>query len=215
MADIYSATKEEIINDAYLYNKCISLLKQVGYKVYCNCGNVKKSMNVETFINNKTNIMESIVKIENRTIFPKWNGVLYSSRAMKHFNAKSMTDEKIIELVNSGMLSKDLFDWSKYKGEVKEEKKEEFPDEYKEENIQEELSFDTNDNEVKVDSENNEVKVDSENNDVKVDVMTVINSLKEEGKSNGEIAKTLNEMGYKTDKGKDFYAVNVTKLLNK
>ena len=206
MTDIYFATKEEILNNAYLYNKCISLLKQVGFKVHCNCGDVKKSLNVELFINNKFNIMESIVKIENRSIFPKWNGVLYSSRAMKHFNAKSMTDEKILELVNSGMLSKDLFDWSKYKGEVKEEKKEEYPDEYKEENMQDELSFDTKDNDVDVDSENDEVKVD---------VMTVINSLKEEGKSNGEIAKTLNEMGYKTDKGKEFYAVNVTKLLNK
>lgn len=204
MADIYSATKEEILSNAYLYNKCTSLLKQVGYKVFCNCGDVKKSMNVETFLNNKLNIMESIVKIENRTIFPKWNGVLYSSRAMKHFNAKSMTDEKILELVNSGMLSKDLFDWSKYKGDLKnnevevkeeDEEKEEFPDEYKEENIQEELSFETE--------------------NVKGNVMDIINSLKEEGKGNGEIAKILNEMGYKTDKGKEFYAVNVTKLLNK
>lgn len=208
MADIYSATKEEILSNAYLYNKCTSLLKQVGYKVFCNCGDVKKSMNVETFLNNKLNIMEAIVKIENRTIFPKWNGVLYSSRAMKHFNAKSMTDEKILELVNSGMLSKDLFDWSKYKGELinnenknevdvkeEDEEKEEFPDEYKEENIQEELSFETE--------------------NVKGNVMDIINSLKEEGKGNGEIAKILNEMGYKTDKGKEFYAVNVTKLLNK
>ena len=52
-----------------------------------------------------------------RTIFPLFKGIIYSAKAKKHFNANSMSDKAILEAIENGWLSKDRFDFSKYKGQ--------------------------------------------------------------------------------------------------
>ena len=114
---LFTATSDEILSDLSLYNECTKTLKRFGYKVHCNCGKTQKKSNIDMFISNKQNIIKIMSEINQRTIVPLFKGVLYSAKAKKHFNANSMSDKAILEAIENGWLSKDRFDFSKYKGQ--------------------------------------------------------------------------------------------------
>ncbi len=184
MPDLYSATSEEILSDAYLYTLCTKELKKAGYRVACNCGKAQKIQNIENFIKNKDFIRNMAEKQKNRTILPKWHGLLYSSKLMKHINSEYITDESALSLIEQG-LSRDLFDFSKYKGEIQEEepKKSEEP----------------------VKNETNEPTEDQKKE--------MIKGMKSEGLNNKQIAERMNGLGIKTSKGGQFFPINVNNYL--
>lgn len=184
MADLYSATSEEILSDAYLYTLCTKELKKAGYRVACNCGKAQKIQNIENFIKNKDFIRNMAEKQKNRTIMPKWHGLLYSSKLMKHINSEYVTDESALSLIEQG-LSRDLFDFSKYKGETDEPVKPE---------------------PVTV-KEPEEVEVSE---DMKKEM---IKGMKSEGLSNKQIAEKMNDLGITTSKGGKFFPINITNYL--
>lgn len=114
---LFTATADEILSDLSLYNSMTKTLKSCGYKVRCNCGKAQKKENVDNFISNKQNIIKIMQETSSRTIFPLFKGIIYSAKAKKHFNANSMSDKAILEAIENGWLSKDRFDFSKYKGQ--------------------------------------------------------------------------------------------------
>ena len=116
MDRLFTATAEEILSDLSLYNSMTKTLKSCGYRVRCNCGKTQKKENVDNFISNKQNIIKIMSEINQRTIVPLFNGIIYVASAKKHFNANSMSDKAILEAIENGWLSKDRFDFSKYKG---------------------------------------------------------------------------------------------------
>lgn len=117
MDRLFTATSDEILSDLSLYNECTKTLKRCGYKVHCNCGKTQKKSNIDTFISNKQNIIKIMQETSSRTIVPLFKGIIYSAKAKKHFNANSMSDKAILEAIENGWLSKDRFDFSKYKGQ--------------------------------------------------------------------------------------------------
>ena len=184
MADLYEASSDEILSDAYLYQLCTKELKKAGFRVACNCGKQQKIQNIENFIKNKDFIRNMTEKQKNRTILPKWHGLLYSSKLMKHINSDYITDESALSLIEQG-LSRDLFDFSKYKGEIQEEepKKPEEP----------------------VKNETNEPTEDQKKE--------MIKGMKAEGLTNKEIAERMNGLGITTSKGGKFFPINVNNYL--
>lgn len=185
MPDLYTATQEEILSDAYLYTLCTKELKRAGYRVACNCGKAQKIQNIENFIKNKDFIRNMAEKQKNRTILPKWHGLLYSSKLMKHINSEYITDESALSLIEQG-LSRDLFDFSKYKGEIQEEEPKPEPITVK---------------------EPGEVEVSE---DMKKEM---IKGMKAEGLTNKQIAEKMNALGIKTSKGGTFFPINVNNYL--
>ena len=183
MPDLYTATQEEILSDAYLYTLCTKELKKAGYRVACNCGKQQKIQNIENFIKNKDFIQNMAEKQKNRTITPKWHGLLYSSKLMKHINSEYITDESALSLIEQG-LSRDLFDFSKYKGETNEPKPEPVT--------------------VK---EPDEVEVSEDQK------KEMIKGMKAEGLSNKQIAEKMNDLGITTSKGGKFFPINVNNYL--
>lgn len=173
---LFTATAEEILSDLSLYNSCKKILKTYGYGPRCDCGKSNKIYNIDNFIRNKQNIIKIMQETSSRTIVPLFKGVIYSAKAKKHFNANSMSDKAILEAIENGWLSKDRFDFSKYKG-AKKAVEENTPDTSRLDNIVEEMY--------------------------------------KEGKSCKEIAKRLNELGYKTKNGKDHTPVSVSSLVKK
>lgn len=176
---LFTATYEEILSDLSLYNECTKTLKRCGYKVNCNCGKAQKKSNIDTFISNKQNIIKIMSEVNQRTIVPLFKGVIYSAKAKKHFNANSMSDKAILEAIENGWLSKDRFDFSKYKGQ------------------------------------NVSVETASENTPDTSRLDIIVEEMYKEGKSYKEIAKRLNELGYKTKNGKDHTPVSVSSLVKK
>lgn len=185
MSDIYSATMDQILNDAYLYNLCVKEMKKAGMKVHCNCGKNKRVENVENFIKNKNIIIDMNTKVKNRTIMPKWHGLLYSSKLMKHINSESITDESALNLIEQG-LSRDLFDFSKYEGKSEEK-------------------IEENDEKSSIVNKNPEISEEAKKE--------MIKGLKNEGYSNKEIANHMNELGITTSKGGKFFPINVNNYL--
>lgn len=114
---LFTATADEILSDISLYNACTKTLKSCGYRVRCNCGKAQKKENVDNFIINKQNILKIMSEVNQRTIVPLFKGIIYVANAKKHFNANSMSDKAILEAIENGWLSKDRFDFSKYKGQ--------------------------------------------------------------------------------------------------
>ena len=184
MPDLYTATSDEILSDAYLYTLCTKELKKAGYRVACNCGKAQKIQNIENFIKNKDFIRNMAEKQKNRTILPKWHGLLYSSKLMKHINSEYVTDESALSLIEQG-LSRDLFDFSKYKCEIQEDE----PKEAEE-------------------PASNETQEPTE--DQKKEM---IKGMKSEGLSNKQIAERMNSLGITTSKGGKFFPINVNNYL--
>lgn len=91
------------------YNEMIKALKAGGYKPVCLCSDANQRKNISTFLTNKQTIMQKITKIKNRTIEPKWHGIIFSSKAQKHFNSDLITDEQAMEIMKNGWLDEQFF----------------------------------------------------------------------------------------------------------
>lgn len=184
-----NATLEEIYENVALYNSMIKALKAAGFKTLCNCGKSQKVTNINTFLNNKLNTLNYMEKIKTRKITPKFKGVIFSSRAMKHFNSATLSDDAILNIVKNGWLSKDFFDFSKYKAPSEKEVVSE-PSEQKE-----------------VVKEPSEEKKD--------DLNEIIRAMYNNGLKPKEIAEKLNAEGYTYKEGKAFNSSSVSSIIKK
>lgn len=188
-----NAAFEEIYENVALYKEMIKALKSSGFKTLCNCGKQQKIINIRTFLDNKLKILNVMETVKNRTITPKFKGVLFSSRAMKHFNAATLSDDAILNIVKNGWLSKDMFDFSKYKGNIEQEEAEE-----------KEVVPEPSEEAV---SETSEEKPDN----LEDIIMDMYNS----GLKPKEIAEKLNTLGFVYKEGRAFNSSSVSSIIKK
>lgn len=132
--------------------------------------------------------------VKNRTITPKFKGVIFSSRAMKHFNSATLSDDAILNIVKNGWLSKDFFDFSKYKGNIEQEK--------------------TEDNAV-VPEPSEEEAVSESSVEKKDDLNEIILDMYNNGLKPKEIAEKLNADGFTYKEGKAFNSSSVSSIIKK
>lgn len=189
-----NAAFEEIYENVALYNEMVKALKSSGFKTLCNCGKQQKTINIRTFLDNKLKILNAMENVKNRTIIPKFKGVLFSSRAMKHFNAATLSDEAILNIVKNGWLSKDKFDFSKYNGNIEQEKTEE---------------------ETVVTEPSGEEAVSESSEEKKDDLNEIILGMYNNGLKPKEIAEKLNAEGYTYKEGKAFNSSSVSSIIKK
>ena len=188
-----NAAFEEIYENVALYKEMVKALKSSGFRTLCNCGKQQKIINIRTFLDNKLKILNVMETVKNRTITPKFKGVLFSSRAMKHFNAATLSDDAILNIVKNGWLSKDMFDFSKYKGNIEQEEAEE-----------KEVVPEPSEEAV---SETSEEKPDN----LEDIIMDMYNS----GLKPKEIAEKLNTLGFVYKEGRAFNSSSVSSIIKK
>lgn len=188
-----NATFEEIYENVALYNEMIKALKASGFKTFCNCGKQQKTINILTFLDNKLKILNAMENVKNRTITPKFKGVIFSSRAMKHFNSATLSDEAILNIIKNGWLSKDFFDFSKYKGNIEQEK--------------------TEDNAVV--TEPSEEAVSEPSVEKSENLNDIILDMYNSGLKPKEIAEKLNTLGFTYKEGKAFNSSSVSSIIKK
>lgn len=88
------ATHDDILNNSGLYGEMIRIMKSVDGKApQGSCCGKNKSQHVNMFLTNKEKYMTKVEQIKSRTILPKWKGIIYASRAGKHFDSKTLTDD--------------------------------------------------------------------------------------------------------------------------
>lgn len=197
-----NAAFEEIYENVALYKEMVKALKSSGFRTLCNCGKQQKTINIRTFLDNKLKILNVMETVKNRTITPKFKGVLFSSRAMKHFNAATLSDDAILNIVKNGWLSKDMFDFSKYKGNIEQEEAEE-----------KEVVPEPSEEAVSAPAEEEVVSEPSEEKPDNLDdiIMDMYNS----GLKPKEIAEKLNSEGFVYKEGRAFNSSSVSSIIKK
>ena len=192
MEYLFQYSFEDFYGNVGIYTQMVTLLKSYGYNVKCNCGKAEKEYNINLFINNKENIRIKMENIKKRTIKVLRGGVVYSTKTFKHYNLQNLSDEEIINLTERGVLSKDYFDLSDYKPEKEVEK-------------------------VKVVDKAVQVTFTEVNEPINDEIVeedetaeTIVRDHFD--MPNGELAKLLNEKGYKTKTGKNYTALVVSNI---
>lgn len=104
--NLLDATAEEIENNYGLYYEMIKIMTSVtGKAPNGSCCGRNKLEHCKDFVANREKYIQRMEEIKNRKIKPKWNGVLYVSKAHRHYDAKTITDKESIKLIESGFLS--------------------------------------------------------------------------------------------------------------
>lgn len=100
------ATYDEILKSSGLYGEMIRIMKVVDGKAPVgSCCGKNKSQHVNTFLINKEKYINMVEKIKNRTIMPKWKGIIYITKAGTHFDSKTMTDDVAKMIIEKGWLT--------------------------------------------------------------------------------------------------------------
>lgn len=123
MEELKKATAEDISHNYSLYRSMIRVMKSVdGFEPIGACCGRNKDIHIQDFIANRIKYIDKMEKITTRTIIPKFKGLAYNSKAARHYNSETITDEEILDAVKNGYLTEDMFDWTNYKGKIDEEK---------------------------------------------------------------------------------------------
>lgn len=116
------ATYDEILKSSGLYGEMIRIMKSVDGKAPVgSCCGKNKGQHINMFLINKEKYINMVEKIKNRTIVPKWKGIIYVTKAGTHFDSRTMTDDTAKMIIEKGWLTPA----EKYFILPKEEKKEE------------------------------------------------------------------------------------------
>lgn len=101
-----TATAEEIMNSFGLYKEMIKLMTAANGKAPMGscCGKNKKA-HINDFMTNKEKYIIRMKAIKERKIQPLWRGILYVTKAGRHYNRETITDAESKYLIEKGFLT--------------------------------------------------------------------------------------------------------------
>lgn len=100
------ATYDEILKSSGLYGEMIRIMKAVDGKAPVgSCCGKNKEQHINMFLINKEKYINMVEKIKNRTILPKWKGIIYATKAGTHFDSKTLTDDVAKMIIEKGWLT--------------------------------------------------------------------------------------------------------------
>ena len=121
MIDLRTATAFEIETDFDAYRRMVEIMTRIdGVQPVGACCGRNKAQHCTQFVRNRNKYLETMEKIQNRTIQPKEEGrLVHVTTEQKMYLLDNCSDEDILHLVEIGAVNRDDFNWNNYKGESK------------------------------------------------------------------------------------------------